>query len=141
VERGYEEEALETLSRLRRKPTEDCSVRTELLEIMAEVRFAREVTKAAYPNAGPVRRIINKYALLMSSWPKAKRIIIGCIIMTLQQNMVSFQITVVPYHVVMRCGLPGDDCKSWFILLEPTSLTSLKTLVYLLPMRKFHERS
>lgn len=106
VERGYEEEALETLSRLRRKPTEDCSVRTELLEIMAEVRFAREVTKAAYPNAGPVRRIINKYALLMSSWPKAKRIIIGCIIMTLQQNM--GMITLV-YLLPMLLGQLGLD--------------------------------
>lgn len=106
VERGYEEEALETLSRLRRKPTEECSVRTELLEIMAEVRFAREVTKAAYPNAGPVKRIINKYALLMSSWPKAKRIIIGCIIMTLQQNM--GMITLV-YLLPMLLGQLGLD--------------------------------
>jgi hypothetical protein len=96
VERGHEEEALETLSRLRRKPAEDCSVRTELLEIMAEVHFAREVMKAAYLNAGPVRRIINKYLVLVSSRPKSKRIIVGCLIMTLQQNMVGFQITVFP---------------------------------------------
>ncbi|KAG1812055.1 general substrate transporter [Suillus subaureus] len=91
VEQGREVEALETLSRLRRKPTEDCSVRTEFLEIMAEARFARETMKAAYPNAGPVRRIINKYTVLMSSWPKSKRIFVGCLIMTFQQNMVGFQ--------------------------------------------------
>ncbi|KAG2342857.1 general substrate transporter [Suillus weaverae] len=87
VEQGREEEALETLSRLRRKPAEDCSVRTEFLEIMAEVRFAREVMKAAYPDAGPARQIINKYLVFVSSWPKAKRIAIGCLITTSQQNM------------------------------------------------------
>lgn len=87
VEQGREEEALETLSRLRQKPAEECSVRTEFLEIMVEVRFAREVMKAAYPNAGLVMRIINKYLVLVSSWPKSKRTIIGCLIMTFQQNM------------------------------------------------------
>ncbi|KAG1890155.1 D-xylose-proton symporter [Suillus subluteus] len=87
VEQGREEEALETLSRLRRKPTENCSVRTEFLEIMAEARFAREAMKAAYPNAGPARRIINKYLVLMSSRPKSKRIFVGCLIMSSQQNM------------------------------------------------------
>lgn len=92
VERGHEEEALETLSRLRRKPAEECSVRTEFLEIMAEVHFAREVMKAAYPNAGPVRRIINKYLVLVSSWPKSRRIIVGSLIMMLQQNMVGFKL-------------------------------------------------
>jgi hypothetical protein len=117
VEQGREEEALETLSRLRRKPTEDCSVRTEFLEILAEVRFAREVMKAAYPNAGPVRLSINKYLVLMSSWPKSKRAVVGCLIMMFQQNMVNFQITLFPYYVVMCRGFPGGECKSWFVLL------------------------
>ncbi|KAG1752876.1 general substrate transporter [Suillus lakei] len=87
VEQGREEEAMETLSRLRRKPAEDPSVRIEFLEIMAEVRFAREVMKAACPNAGPVRRIINKYLALMSSVPKIKRLTVGSLIMMFQQNM------------------------------------------------------
>ncbi|KAG1900577.1 general substrate transporter [Suillus fuscotomentosus] len=87
AERGREVEALDTLTRLRRKPAQDRSVRTEFLEIMAEVRFAREVMKAAYPDAGPVMRIINKYLVLMTSWPKSKRLMVGCLIMTFQQNM------------------------------------------------------
>ncbi|KAG2055373.1 D-xylose-proton symporter [Suillus hirtellus] len=87
AERGREVEVLDTLRRLRRKPAQDCSVRTEFLEIMAEVRFAREVMKAAYPDAGPVMRIINKYLVLMSSWPKSKRLVVGSLIVTFQQNM------------------------------------------------------
>jgi hypothetical protein len=106
VEQGREEEALEELSRLRRKPADNRSVRVEFLEIMAEVRFAREVMKAAYPNAGPVRQIINKYLALVSSWPKSKRIIVGCLTMMFQQFMVGFQISLL-YHLVI-CGSPGD---------------------------------
>ncbi|KAG2135494.1 D-xylose-proton symporter [Suillus clintonianus] len=87
IEQGREEEALATLSRLRQKPAEDHSVHIEFLEIMAEVRFAKEVMKAAYPNAGPVRQIINKYLVLVSSWPKAKRVTVGCLVMMFQQNM------------------------------------------------------
>jgi len=87
ADRGREVEALDTLSRLRRKPAHDCSVRTEFLEIMVEVRFAREVMEAAYPNAGPVMRIINKYLALMAGWPKSKRLVVGSLIMTFQQNM------------------------------------------------------
>ncbi|KAG1862753.1 D-xylose-proton symporter [Suillus subalutaceus] len=87
VERGREEEALEELSRLRRKPADNRLVHTEFLEIVAEVRFAREVMKAAYPNAGSVRQIINKYLELVSSWPKSKRIIVGCLTMMFQQFM------------------------------------------------------
>ncbi|KAG1751451.1 D-xylose-proton symporter [Suillus paluster] len=87
VEQGREEEALQTLSRLRRKPAENSSVRFEYLEIMAEVRFTREVTKAAYPNAGPFGQSINNYRALVSSRPKFKRLIVGCLTMVYQQNM------------------------------------------------------
>lgn len=85
---------------------------------MAEVRFAREVMKAAYPNAGPVRRIINKYALLMSSRPKSKRIIVGCLIMALQQNM--GMITLV-YLLPMLFGQLG---------LDPDTTSLIATGVY-----------
>ncbi|KAG2366316.1 major facilitator superfamily domain-containing protein [Suillus spraguei] len=90
VEQGREEEALDTLSRIRRKPAEDCSVHTEFLAIVTEVRFAREVMKAAYPNAGPAGRIVDKYLALRSSWSKSKYLAVGCLIMVLQQNMVVF---------------------------------------------------
>ncbi|KAG1870236.1 general substrate transporter [Suillus subalutaceus] len=98
VEQGREEEALETLSRLRRKPTENCSVRTEFLEIMTEARFGREVMKAAYPNAGPARRTINKYLVLMSSRPKSKRIFVGFLIMSSQQNMALIALLPMIFH-------------------------------------------
>jgi hypothetical protein len=138
VEQGRGEEALETLSRLRRKPADNHSVRIEFLGIMAEVRFAREAMKAAHPNAGPVRQIINKYLALVSSRPKSKRIIVGCLTMMFQQFMVCFQISL-SYHLVI-CGLPGDKRESRFILLELTLLISLKALIYYAPTSKFYQR-
>jgi hypothetical protein len=88
MEQGREEEALQTLSRLRRKPADERSVRFEFLEIMAEVRYAREASNAAYPDAGPFRLLINNYWIFFSSWPKFKRLAVGGFTMFFQQFMV-----------------------------------------------------
>ncbi|OJA19627.1 hypothetical protein AZE42_03853 [Rhizopogon vesiculosus] len=87
MEQGREEEALQTLSRLRRRPADDRSVRFEFLEIMAEVRYTREAMKAAYPDAGSFRMFINNYWIFFSSWPKFKRLAIGGLTMFFQQFM------------------------------------------------------
>jgi hypothetical protein len=87
VESNREGEAAQTLSRLRRKPADDHSVRFELLEIMAEVRYTREVTKAIIPNAGPYRLFIHKL-VSFGSRKMTKRLFVGCLPMSFQQNMV-----------------------------------------------------
>jgi len=81
-------EALQTLSRLRRKPADERSVRFEFLEIMAEVRYAREARAAAYPDAGSFRLFINNYWIFFSSWPKFKRLAVGGLTMFYQQFIV-----------------------------------------------------
>ncbi|KAH7916637.1 general substrate transporter [Hygrophoropsis aurantiaca] len=85
MEQGRQEEALQTLSLLRRKPADEISVRFEYLEIMAEIRYTKEVRRAAYPNAGPIRRLFNNYFMLVSSWPKFKRLAVGCLPLFYQQ--------------------------------------------------------
>ncbi|KAH7916636.1 general substrate transporter [Hygrophoropsis aurantiaca] len=87
MEQGREEEALATLSLLRRKPADELSVRFEFLEIKAEIRYAREAREAAYPNAGRIQSLFNNYLMLISSWPKFKRLAIGCLVMFYQQFM------------------------------------------------------
>ncbi|OAX36576.1 general substrate transporter [Rhizopogon vinicolor AM-OR11-026] len=87
AESGREEEAAQTLSRLRRKPADDNSVRFELLEIMAEVRYTREVTKAIIPNAGPYRLWV-QMMVSFTSKKMTKRLFVGCLPMSFQQNMV-----------------------------------------------------
>lgn len=91
VEKGRDNEALRCLSTLRRKPANDTAVRYEFLEIMAEVRYSREIAEVAYPNASKFQRIVNNYLALVSSWPKFKRLMVGCLTMFYQQFMVSFE--------------------------------------------------
>ena len=88
MEQGREEEALATLSMLRRKPSDQIAVRYEFLEIKAEIRYSREASERAYPNAGPFRRLINNYVALVATWPKFKRLAMGCLTMFYQQFMV-----------------------------------------------------
>ncbi|KAF8552187.1 D-xylose-proton symporter [Imleria badia] len=85
MEQGREEETLTTLSMLRRKPSDHVAVRYEFLEIKAEIQFSREVSELAYPNAGPMRRLINNYVALVATWPKFKRLAVGCLTMFYQQ--------------------------------------------------------
>ncbi|KAG8214110.1 general substrate transporter [Butyriboletus roseoflavus] len=85
MEQGREEEALSTLSMLRRKPSSYVAVRYEFLEIKAEIRYSREASELAYPNAGPLRRFINTYIELVATWPKFKRLTVGCLTMFYQQ--------------------------------------------------------
>ena len=88
MEQGREAEALFTLSLLRQKPTDDVSVRYEFLEIKAEVQYSQEANRLAHPNAGPWRRLFNNYIALVATWPKFKRLLMGCLTMFYQQFMV-----------------------------------------------------
>lgn len=88
AEQGREDEAVATLSMLRRKPLDHIAVRYEFLEIKAEIQYAREVNELAYPNAGPLRRFTNNYVALVATWPKFKRLAVGCLTMFYQQFIV-----------------------------------------------------
>lgn len=122
MEQSREEEALQTLSRLRRKPADEHSVRFEFLEIMAEVRYAREASKAAYPDAGSFRLLINNYWIFFSSWPKFKRLAVGGLTMFFQQFMVRLQKYIDFPEYVLRRSLLGVQRKS---LIRPLKLSSV----------------
>jgi hypothetical protein len=92
MEKGREDEALATLSRLRRKPMDDASVRFEFLEIKAEVMFTNETQAARGVGDGYWRRLFSNYVALVSSWPKFKRLAVGCLVMFYQQFMVSIML-------------------------------------------------
>ncbi|KAN0091350.1 Sugar transporter domain containing protein [Tylopilus felleus] len=85
MEQEREEEALSTLSLLRRKPSDNLAVRYEFLEIKAELRYSQEASELAYPNAGPLRRFVNNYVALVATWPKFKRLAVGSLTMFYQQ--------------------------------------------------------
>jgi len=88
MEKGREEQALQTLSALRRKPVDDPAVHYEFLEIKAEIQYSREIVDIAHPNASRFRRLINNYITLVATRPKFKRLAVGCLTMFYQQFMV-----------------------------------------------------
>jgi hypothetical protein len=88
VAQDREKEALQTLSRLRQKPADDHSVRFEFLEIMADVQYTREATNAAYPNASPFKLWFRKKIVFLTTRKMGKRMIVGCLSLAFQQNMV-----------------------------------------------------
>jgi MFS family permease len=118
MEQEREEEALSTLSMLRRKPSDNLAVRYEFLEIKAEVRYSREANELAYPNAGPLRRFVNNYIALVATWPKFKRLAVGCLTMFYQQFM---GINAIIYYAPTIFGQLG---------LNPNTTSLLATGVY-----------
>lgn len=90
MEQSRDDEALQTLSRLRRKASDEPSVQLEYLEIKAEVLFTRETRAIQNDGLGSFRRLINNYIALVASWPKFKRLAVGCLVMFYQQFMVCF---------------------------------------------------
>ncbi|KAI6138512.1 D-xylose-proton symporter [Pisolithus tinctorius] len=119
MERGRDDEALQTLSSLRRKPLGDLAVRYEFLEIKAELRYSREITALKYPNASKFQRFINNYIALISTWPKFKRLAVGCLTMFYQQFIVG--INAIIYYAPTIFGQLG---------LNPNTTSLLATGLY-----------
>ncbi|EAW11251.1 putative MFS monosaccharide transporter [Aspergillus clavatus NRRL 1] len=88
--KGRNEEALESLSKLRRLPTSDKRVRQEYLDIQAEVRFHKEMNAEKHPilQGGGARK---SFLLEMASWADCfkkgcwRRTHVGMGLMFLQQ--------------------------------------------------------
>ncbi|EIW83360.1 D-xylose-proton symporter [Coniophora puteana RWD-64-598 SS2] len=118
MEQGRETEALATLSRLRRRPEDARSVQLEFLEIKAEVRYAAEARGAKEGQHGRVGRALANYMALVSSWPKFKRLAVGCLVMFYQQFM---GCNAIIYYAPTIFGQLG---------LDPTTTSLLATGVY-----------
>ncbi|KZP25298.1 general substrate transporter [Athelia psychrophila] len=121
MEQGRESEALATLSRLRRKPEADLSVRFEYLEIKAEVMFTNEtqaIHEAATQSSGYWTRLARNYLALVQTWPKFKRLAVGCLVMFYQQFMGCNAIIYYAPTIFAQLGL------------DPTTTSLLATGVY-----------
>ncbi|KAG6335954.1 hypothetical protein ID866_3130 [Astraeus odoratus] len=118
MEKGRDEEALQTLCALRRKAADDLAVRYEFLEIKAEIQYSREMVEIAHPNASRLQRLINNYLALISTLPKFKRLAIGCLTMFYQQFM---GINAIIYYAPTIFGQLG---------LNPNTTSLLATGVY-----------
>ncbi|KAL1849337.1 hypothetical protein Daus18300_013310 [Diaporthe australafricana] len=91
VNHDRDEEALQTLSRLRRLPVEDPLIRIEYLEIKAECEFEKRVFEKKFPHLAKkskgnrLLRELAQYSNIFRTKDSFKRVAIGSIIMFFQQ--------------------------------------------------------
>lgn len=81
--KGRESEALAVVSKLRGLPTEAPAVKTEFMDILAEVRFDREVDEECGKQGW--RLVVHQYVAMFKAKPMLKRLAIGCTLQLFQQ--------------------------------------------------------
>lgn len=83
-----DDDALATLCRLRRKTAQDDpDILKEYLEIKASIMLENSFAKDKWPELSGLRLEIAQYVSLVTSWPRFKRLAIGCAVMFFQQFM------------------------------------------------------
>lgn len=83
-----DDDALATLCQLRRKAArDDPDVVKEYLEIKASIMLENSFAKERWPELSGIRLEIAQYVSLVTSWPRFKRLAIGCVVMFFQQFM------------------------------------------------------
>jgi hypothetical protein len=85
TEVGRDEEALQTLSRLRKLPVDSEEVRYEFLEIKAEIMIVREIRDSHSAGKGMIGRLVQPYIELVSTRANFHRLAVGCLVMFYQQ--------------------------------------------------------
>ena len=87
VNRGRDDEALKTLSMLRKLPLDDPLVRIEYLEIKAESEFEKRSFAKRFPGlaTGGLRSELAQYTIIFRNRDYFKRVALGCLVMFFQQ--------------------------------------------------------
>jgi hypothetical protein len=80
-----EEEARDTLVRIRRVPETDDRIRLELLEIKAAALFDKETTAVRYPDMAGFRLSYERYKSLFTVRHLNRRMIVACLLQIIQQ--------------------------------------------------------
>ncbi|KAL4806395.1 sugar transporter [Aspergillus unguis] len=105
-----EDEALTTLSRIRRAPRTDRRVQTELLEIKALAVFERETRSSLHPNiTSSVRLSYEAYKSLFVQRHLNRRLLIACLLQLLQQFTGINAIIYYAPTIFKNIGLAGDS--------------------------------
>ncbi|KAH6694972.1 general substrate transporter [Leptodontidium sp. 2 PMI_412] len=85
--RERDEEAMSTLSRLRRKPADHPSVVAESLEIKATILLENTYIRDHYAGLSGIRLHLAQYGSMLTNFGRFKRLAIGCCVMFFQQFM------------------------------------------------------
>lgn len=82
-----DEEAISTLSRLRRKPADHPTVIAESLEIKATILLENTYIRDHYSGLSGFRLHLAQYSSMLTTFSRFKRLAIGCCVMFFQQFM------------------------------------------------------
>ncbi|KAF4832536.1 Major facilitator-type transporter ecdD [Colletotrichum tropicale] len=105
-----EEEALATLIRVRRVPSDDPRLRLELLEIMAAAQFDRETTKTMYPGVtSRLKLTIRRYKSLFVVRHLNRRLLIAALLQIIQQFTGINAIIYYAPKIFKNIGLSGNS--------------------------------
>ncbi|KAJ3960608.1 hypothetical protein N0V92_002751 [Colletotrichum tropicale] len=105
-----EEEALATLIRVRRVPSDDPRLRLELLEIMAAAQFDRGTTKAIYPGVtSRLKLTIQRYKSLFVVRHLNRRLLIAALLQIIQQFTGINAIIYYAPKIFKNIGLSGNS--------------------------------
>lgn len=105
-----EDEALHTLSRIRRVGVSDSRVQTELLEIKASALFDRETAAALYPDiTSNIRLTYERYKALFVVRHLNHRLLIACLLQLIQQFTGINAIIYYAPQIFTNIGLHGNS--------------------------------
>ncbi|CAI7593448.1 unnamed protein product [Penicillium pancosmium] len=80
-----DDDALLSLSRLRRKDRDSTTLQSEYLEVRASIMLENSFARQNFPNLSGVRLHAAQYMSLFTKWARFKRLFIGCAVMFFQQ--------------------------------------------------------
>ncbi|KAH6887680.1 sugar transporter [Thelonectria olida] len=109
VMKDREEEARETLVRIRRVPATDDRIRLELLEIKAAALFDKETTTARYPNMAGFRLSYERYKSLFTVRHLNRRMVVACLLQIIQQFTGINAIIYYAPQIFRKIGLSGNS--------------------------------
>jgi sugar porter (SP) family MFS transporter len=103
-----DEQALATLSRLRRLPIDDENIRTEYFAIKAEVNYEKDYVQSHYGGQSGFKLAAMQYVDLVSTWSSFRRLSIGCCVMFFQQFMGCNAMIYYAPTIFAQLGLSGN---------------------------------
>ncbi|EEA19525.1 hypothetical protein TMatcc_009659 [Talaromyces marneffei ATCC 18224] len=107
--RERDEDAIATLCKLRRKTErDDPDIVKEYLEIKASIMLENSFAKDKWPELSGIRLEVAQYVSLVTSWPRFKRLAIGCVVMFFQQFMGCNAMIYYAPTIFAQLGLSGN---------------------------------
>ncbi|KAE8136348.1 sugar transporter [Aspergillus pseudotamarii] len=110
VMKNREDEAMATLSRVRRVPRSDNRIVKEMLEIKASAMFDDETTAAMFPGiTSPIRLSYERYKSLFTFRHLNRRLLVACLLQLIQQFTGINAIIYYAPQIFGKIGLSGSS--------------------------------